>query len=78
MPPVTFDFVHVRLDMCELRDVRAFGRRVIVSSDGSFARPGSPKAEDVANALRKRGWTIAGSAYARSDEHATEIFVAWT
>lgn len=77
-PPRTFDYVHVRLDMCELRDVRTFGRRVIVSSDGSFARPESPKAANVAEILRARGWTIAGHAYERSGEHRTEISVAWT
>jgi len=76
-PPCVFDFVHVRLDMLSLRDVRAFGRRVIVSSDGSFARPESPKAERVADALRARGWTVAGEVYERSDEHAVEISVAW-
>ena len=77
-PPHAFDFVHLRLDMLSLRDVRPFGRRVIVSSDGSFARPDSPKAECVADVLRARGWKIAGEVYERSDEHAVEIAVAWT
>ncbi len=77
-PPRAFDYVHVRFDMCHLRDVRTFGGRAIVSSDGSFARPESPKAERVADVLRARGWVIAGKAYGRSDEHAVEIAVAWT
>lgn len=76
-PPRTFDFVHVRLDMLDLRDVRAFGRRVIVSSDGSFRRPDSPKAQDVVATLRARGWNVDGC-YERHDEHAVEISVAWT
>ena len=75
--PRAFDFVHVRLDMLHLRDPRAFGRRIIVSSDGSFAHPDSPKAERVADVLRARGWTIRGETYERSDEHAVEISVAW-
>jgi len=76
-PPRAFDFVHVRLDLLHLRDPRAFGRRVIVSSDGSFARPGSLRAERVAGALRARGIAVAGETYERSDEHAVEISVAW-
>ena len=71
------DFVHVRLDMLELRDVRAFGRCVIVSSDGSFRRPDSPKAHPVVDVLRTRGWNVDGC-YERDDEHAVEIAVAWT
>ena len=75
---MAFDYVHIRLDTCELRDARAFGRRVIVSSDGSFTRPDSPKASDVAAILHARGWQIAGAAYERSDEHRVELSVAWT
>jgi len=77
VPPRIFDFVHVRLDMLHLRDVRAFGKRIIVSSDGSFRRPDSPKAADVASVLRERGWDVDGC-HERSDEHAVEIAVAWT
>jgi hypothetical protein len=76
-PPRTFDFVHVRLDMLDLRDVREFGRRVIVSSDGSFRRPDSPKAQNVVDVLRARGWNVDGC-YERSDAQAVEISVAWT
>jgi hypothetical protein len=76
-PPRAFDFVHVRLDMTGLRDVRAFGRRIIVSSDGSFRRPGSLRAENVADVLRARGWNVDGC-YERHDAHAIEIAVAWT
>lgn len=76
-PPRTFDFVHVRLDMLDLRDVRAFGRRVIVSSDGSFRRPDSLRAENVVNVLRARGWNVDGC-YERDDEHQVELSVAWT
>jgi SAM-dependent methyltransferase len=76
-PPRAFDFVHVRLDMLDLRDVRAFGRRIIVSSDGSFRRPESPKARNVTDVLRARGWNVDGC-YERSDEHLVEISVAWT
>ncbi|HEY1958569.1 MAG TPA: methyltransferase domain-containing protein [Polyangiaceae bacterium] len=77
-PPRAFDFVHVRLDMLDLRDVRSFGRRVIVSSDGSFARTDSERAARVAHALRSRGWTLVGETYARDDEQGVEIAVAWT
>jgi len=77
MPPRVFDFIHVRLDLLDLRDVRSFGRRIIVSSDGSFRRPDSPKAVDVAATLRARGWNVEGH-YERHDEHAVELHVAWT
>jgi hypothetical protein len=76
-PPRLFDFVHVRLDMLDLRDVRAFGRRVIVSSDGSFRRPESLKAQPVADILRARGWNVREH-YERHDAQAVEIAVAWT
>ena len=77
-PPRAFDFVHVRLDMLELRaSWRELGRRVIVSSDGSFRRPDSLRAENVVNVLRARGWNVEGY-YERSDEHLVEISVAWT
>jgi SAM-dependent methyltransferase len=76
-PPRAFDFVHVRLDMLDLRDVRSFGRRVIVSSDGSFRRRQSPRAQPVADILRARGWNVEGH-YERHDAQAVEIAVAWT
>lgn len=76
-PPFLFDFVHVRLEIGSLDRVQAFGRRMIVSSDGSFRRPGSPRAEPVADRLRKLGLDVAGELYRRSDEHEVEIAIAW-
>ena len=35
-PPFHFDFVHVRLEIGPLDRIPGFGRRPIVSSDGSF------------------------------------------
>jgi hypothetical protein len=77
-PPFRFDFVHVRLEIGSLERVLGFGRRTIVSSDGSFRRPESPRAEPVAERLRDLGLDVAGELYQRSNEHRIEIAVAWT
>ncbi len=77
-PPRRFDFVHVRLDIGHLARVAGWGRRLIVSSDGSFRRPESPKAVRVSEKLRALGMTVAGEVYRRSDEHLVEISVAWS
>jgi hypothetical protein len=58
-------------------ETRSMGRRAIFSSDGSFRRPDSPRAERVADRLRERGLSVAGELYRRSDEHLVEISVAW-
>ena len=76
-PPFLFDFVHVRLEIGSLERVRGFGRRMIVSSDGSFRRPDSPHAEPVPERLRELGLVVAGELYQRSDEHQVEIALAW-
>jgi SAM-dependent methyltransferase len=76
-PPLTFDFVHVRLEIGSLDSVLKFGNRLIVSSDGSFRRPDSPRAEPVAERLRELGLDVAGELYSRSEEHQVEIAVAW-
>jgi hypothetical protein len=75
--PFTFDFVHARLELDAIDEVLRLGRRVIFSSDGSFRRADSPKAEPVADRLRERGLAVAGELYERSDEHQVEIAVAW-
>jgi len=77
MPPFQFDFVHVRPEIGSLERVRGFGRRLIVSSDGSFRRPDSPRAEQVADCLRRAGLDVAGELYRSSDEHQVEVAVAW-
>jgi Methyltransferase domain len=76
-PPGRFDFVHTRLELGSLERIRGFGRRLIVSSDGSFRRPDSPRAEPVADRLRELGFEVADHRYSRSDEHEVEIAVAW-
>jgi hypothetical protein len=76
-PPLLFDFVHTRLDLGSIEHVAGFGSRLIVSSDGSFRRPDSLKAEPVADRLRDLGLDVAGELYRRSDEHQVEIAVAW-
>jgi hypothetical protein len=76
-PPFRFDFVHSRLELGAIEEVLALGRRTIFSSDGSFRRPESPKAEAVGDRLRERGLRVAGELYRRSDEHLVEIAVAW-
>jgi SAM-dependent methyltransferase len=76
-PPTPFDFVHVRLDIGHIERIATWGRRVIVSSDGSFRRPESPRATDVGDALRAIGLPVVGEIYRRSDEHLVEIYVAW-
>jgi SAM-dependent methyltransferase len=58
--PFAFDFVHARLELGPIERIRSFGRRLIVSSDGSFRRPDSPKAEPVADRLRDLGREVAG------------------
>jgi len=75
-PPFRFDFVHVRLEYFEPSMLR-FGRRVIISSDGSFRRPDSPKAEPVAERLRELDLEPAGELYRRDDEQLVEVSVAW-
>jgi SAM-dependent methyltransferase len=76
-PPFRFDFVHVRLEIGSLERLAGFGRRLIVSSDGSFRRPDSPRAEPVADRLRELGLDVAGELCRRSDEHLVETAVAW-
>jgi hypothetical protein len=76
-PPFRFDFVHARLDLDLIDEARRMARRAIFSSDGSFRRPDSPRAERVADRLRERGLDVAGELYRRSDEHLVEISVAW-
>jgi hypothetical protein len=76
-PPSWFDFVHGRLDLDAIEEVVRLGRRAIFSSDGSFRRPDSPRAEPVAERLREHGLAIAGELYRRSDEHEVEVSVAW-
>jgi hypothetical protein len=76
-PQFRFDFVHVRLELGFLERVLGFGRRVIVSSDGSFRRPESPRAEPVAERLRELGLDVAGELYQSSDDYEVEVAVAW-
>jgi SAM-dependent methyltransferase len=76
-PPFRFDFVHARLDLGSFDAVVGLARRAIFSSDGSFRRPDSPRAERVADVLRAHGLTVAGELYRRSDEHLVELSVAW-
>jgi SAM-dependent methyltransferase len=76
-PPFRFDFVHVRLEIGWFEHVRRFGRRVMISSDGSLRRFDSPRAEPVADRLRELGLEVAGELYRRSDGHQVEIAVAW-
>lgn len=76
-PPIRFDFVHVRLDQGDVRDVLSFGRRIIVSSDGSFRRPDSKRAERVDDRLTALGLDVTGAEYRRSDEEQVELSLAW-
>lgn len=76
-PPFRFDFVHARLDLGVIDETRGIGRRAIFSSDGSFRRPDSPRAEPVAELLRAGGLDLAGELYRCSEEHLVEISVAW-
>jgi hypothetical protein len=76
-PPFRFDFVHTRLEIGHFERLLGFGRRLIVSSDGSFRRPESPRAEAVATRLLESGLDVAGELYRRSDEHQVEIVVVW-
>jgi SAM-dependent methyltransferase len=76
-PPFHFDFVHVRIEIGSLERVRGFGSRLIVSSDGSFRRPQSPRAEQVGDRLRDSGLPVAGELYRRSDEHQVEVAAGW-
>jgi hypothetical protein len=76
-PPFRFDFVHTRLEVGSFERIAGFGRRLIVSSDGSFRRPESPRAERVADRLSALGFEVTGEFYRRSDEHQVEIAVAW-
>jgi len=75
-PPFRFDLAHIRLEYFEPSMLR-FARRVIVSSDGSFRRPESPKAEPVPDRLRELGLEPAGELYHRDDQHLVELSVAW-
>jgi SAM-dependent methyltransferase len=75
-PPFRFDFAHIRLEYFEPAMTR-FAQRTIVSSDGSFRRTESPKAEPVAERLRDLGLEPAGGWYARDDEQLVELAVAW-
>jgi SAM-dependent methyltransferase len=76
-PSMRFDFVHVRWELDAVEEIRRLGRRAIFSSDGSFRRPDSPRAEPVADLLRARGLAVTGERYERSDEHQVELAVAW-
>jgi hypothetical protein len=76
-PPFRFDFVHTRIELGSIEHIRTFSRRLIVSSDGSFRRPDSPRAGPVADRLRELGLEVIGELYRRSDEHQVEIGVAW-
>jgi hypothetical protein len=76
-PPFHFDFVHIRFELGSIEHIRSFGRRLIVSSDGSFRQPDSPKAEPLAERLGQLGIEVAGELHRRSDEHQVEIAVAW-
>lgn len=76
-PSFSFDFVHTRLEIGSLERIVGFGHRLIISSDGSFRRPDSPRAEPVAERLRELGPDVAGELYRRSDEHLVELAVAW-
>jgi hypothetical protein len=76
-PPIRFDFVHARLEIGFLERIAGFGSRLIVSSDGSFRRVDSPRAEPVADRLRELGFDVAGGVYRRSEEHQVEVSVAW-
>jgi SAM-dependent methyltransferase len=76
-PPFRFDFVHARVELGSLEQIVHLGRRAIFSSDGSFRRADSPRAERVADVLRAGGLTVAGVLYRRSDEHLVELSVAW-
>jgi hypothetical protein len=67
----------VRLEIGSLERVLGFGRRTIVSSDGSFRRPDSPRAQPVAERVRELGLDVVGELYRRSEEHQVEIAVAW-
>jgi hypothetical protein len=76
-PPFRFDFVHSRYEIGHFERLLRFGRRLIVSSDGSFRRRESPRAEPIADRLRESGLDVAGELYRRSDEHQVEIAVVW-
>jgi SAM-dependent methyltransferase len=77
VPPMTFDFVHARWELGAVDEVRRLGRRAVFSSDGSFQRPDSPRAEAVGELLRERGIDVVGEHYHCSDEHQVELAVAW-
>lgn len=77
IPPRRFDFVHARWELDAVDEVLRLGRRAIFSSDGSFRRPDSPRAEPVGERLRERELTVAGELHRRSDEHQVELIVAW-
>ena len=66
-----------RIELGLIDRIAKFGTRLIVSSDGSFRRPDSPRAEPVADRLRDLGLEVAGELYRRSDELQVEITVAW-
>jgi SAM-dependent methyltransferase len=76
-PPFRFDFVHTRIELGSIERIRGLGARLVVSSDGSFRRPDSPRAEPVGDRLRQLGLLVAGELYRRSEEHQVEIAVAW-
>jgi hypothetical protein len=76
-PPFRFDFVHARVELGSFEQIVGLGRRAIFSSDGSFRRADSTRAERVADVLRAHGLTVAGELYRRSDEHQVELSIAW-
>jgi hypothetical protein len=75
-PPFRFEFVHVRFELWHEKVLR-FGRRVIVSSDGSCRLRESPRAEAVGARLRELGLDPCGERYDRDDRHLVELAVAW-
>jgi Methyltransferase domain len=77
VPPMTFDFVHARWELGAVDEAIGLGRRAVFSSDGSFRRRESPRAEPVAHLLRGRGLEVAGELCQRSEEHQVELAVAW-
>jgi hypothetical protein len=77
IPPHPFDFVHARWELDAVDEVRRLGSRAIFSSDGSFRTAKSPRAEPVAELLRRRGLKVAGEVYRHSKKHKVELIVAW-
>jgi hypothetical protein len=75
--PFLFDFAHSRLELGAFAETLRLARRTIFSSEGSFHRPDSPRAEPVGKRLREARFEVAGELYRRSEEHLVELSVAW-